>query len=214
MSSTGSSGPTAQRERPRARPQPTHFPAVLKRERLARHLKQEVLAAQLRISERTLVSWETGARLPPVGMVLYLSRRLLGSERLDNELMRAYLLDDLTWQLSLRQDEAILGDLQAAFVELEQSDKAEIEQQDTREEHPMVLFENGAFVTGDGAPGRGHRAGQVEAPQGVAGKSGDDDAVLGLLVVLDTLRREPTLVSVVLDFLRELGHGEGAEGGR
>ena len=44
MRSTGSSEPTAQRGRSRARPQPTHFPAALKRERLARHLKQEVLA--------------------------------------------------------------------------------------------------------------------------------------------------------------------------
>ena len=162
MSSTGSSKPTAQREHPRARPQPTHFPAVLKQARLARHLKQEVLAAQLHISERTLVSWETGARLPPVGMVLYLSRRLLGSERLDNELMRAYLLDDLAWQLSLQQDEAILGDLQAAFVDLEQSNEA---QQETREERPLVLFESSA-VTGDGTSGKEHREGQSRGTAG------------------------------------------------
>lgn len=203
MSSTGSGKPTTQREHPRARPQPTHFPAVLKRERLALHLKQEVLAAQLHISERTLVSWETGARLPPVGMVLYLSHRLLGSERLDNELMRAYLLDDLAWQLSLQQDEAILGDLQAAFVSLEQSNEA---QQETREERPLVLFE-GSAVIGDGTSGKEHREGQVEALAGVAGKSGGDEAVLGLLAVLDALRREPSLVSVVLDFLREMGQG-------
>jgi transcriptional regulator with XRE-family HTH domain len=213
MRSSGSSEPAAQREHPRARPQPTHFPVVLKQERLARHLKQEVLAAQLHISERTLVSWETGARLPPVGMVLYLSRRLLGNERLDNDLMRAYLLDDLAWQLSLQQDEAILGDLQEAFVGLEQSNEAE--QQETRVEHPLVLFE-GSAVTGDGMSGKEHREGQVKALPGVAGKSGGDEAVLGLLAVLDALRREPSLVSVVLDFLREMGQGgstgEGAGG--
>jgi hypothetical protein len=163
-----------------------------------------VLAAQLHISERTLVSWETGARLPPVGMVLYLSRRLLGSERLDNELMRAYLLDDLAWQLSLRQDETILGDLRAAFVDLEQSNEAG--QQETREERPLVLFESSAVI-GDGTSGKEHWEGQVEALPGVAGKSGGDEAVLGLLAVLDALRREPSLVSVVLDFLREMGQG-------
>jgi transcriptional regulator with XRE-family HTH domain len=211
MRPTGSGEPAAQGRHLRARPQPTHFPAVLKRERLARHLKQEVLAAQLHISERTLVSWETGARLPPVGMVLYLSRRLLGDEHVDSELMRAYLLDDLAWQLSLRQDEAIVSDLQEAFVGLEQISEARAGQQEDQEARPLVLFENLAAVTGDGTSDKGHREGHGEAPQSAAGKSGGDETALGLLAVLDTLRREPALVSVVLDFLREIGHGEGVE---
>src|SRR5437763_946107 len=103
MSSTGSGGSAIRREHPRARPQPTHFPAALKQVRLARHMNRGALAAALHIAGRTLVSWEPGGRLPAVGMVLYLSQRLLGSVRLDNELMRAYLLDGLAWQLGAHQ---------------------------------------------------------------------------------------------------------------
>jgi transcriptional regulator with XRE-family HTH domain len=209
MRPTGSSEPTVRGEHPRARPQPKHFPVALKQARLARHIKQDALAAQLHIAERTLVSWETGARLPPVGMVLYLSRRLLGSERLDNELMRAYVLDDLAWQLSLQQDEAIVSDLQEAFAGFKQSSEAG--QQEDQEAHPLVLFENLAAATGEGTSGKGHREGHGGSPQGAAGKSGGDEAALGLLAVLDTLRREPALVSVVLDFLREMGQGGGRE---
>jgi transcriptional regulator with XRE-family HTH domain len=177
---------------------------VLKRERLARHLKQEVLAAQLHINERTLVSWETGARLPPVGMVLYLSRRLLGSKQLDNEFMRAYLLDDLAWQLSLRQDEAILCDLQEAFVALTSSNEAEAERKPVQQELSLDLFEKPTAAR-PGAADREKREAQVEDAPSAAGKGGGEEIALGLLTVLDTLRRDPALISVVLDFLKELG---------
>jgi hypothetical protein len=137
-------------------------------------------------------------------MVLYLSRRLLGNERLDNEFMRAYLLDDLAWQLSLRQDEAILGDLRAVLLELEQHHQAEIEQREIQMARPLVLFEQAAPASGeDTASGKGKK--QREGAEW----GGGDGTMQGLLAVLDTLRQEPTLVSVVLDFLRELGSGGG-----
>ena len=204
MRSTGPGEPTVQREHPRARPQPMHFPAALRRARLARHLKQEVLAAQLHINERTLVSWETGARLPPVGMVLYLSRRLLGSKQLDNEFMRAYLLDDLAWQLSLRQDEAILSDLQEAFVALNSSNEAGVERKPAQQELSLNLFEK-PTTTRPGPADRENREAQVEDAPSAVGKRGGEETALGLLTVLDTLRRDPALISVVLDFLKELG---------
>lgn len=211
MRPTGSREPAARRAHPRARPQPKHFPVALKQARLARHIKQDALAAQLHIAERTLVSWETGARLPPVGMVLYLSRRLLGSERLDNELMRAYVLDDLDWQLSLRQDKAIVSDLQDALISLEQSSEAENRQQEDQESRPLVLFENLAATTGEGMSGKGQREGHGGSPLDTAGKSEGVESALSLLAVFDMLRQEPALVSVVLDFLREIGQGEGRE---
>ena len=50
-----------------------HFPLALKKARLARQLKQETLAKRLHVKLRTLVSWETGTRIPSIGIVVLLS---------------------------------------------------------------------------------------------------------------------------------------------
>src|SRR5436305_13851611 len=51
---------------------PTHFARALKRARFARGWTQAKLAAQLAIPKRAIVSWETGERIPSIGMVMLL----------------------------------------------------------------------------------------------------------------------------------------------
>ena len=65
------------------------FPAALQGSRLRRSLKQEALAEMLAVPLRTLVSWETGTRTPPVATVVRLSK-LLGAD-----LLHPYIHDDL-----------------------------------------------------------------------------------------------------------------------
>ena len=59
---------------------PSHFARALKRARMARGWTQAKLAEQLAISKRAIVSWETGERIPGVGMVVLLLDGLFPDE--------------------------------------------------------------------------------------------------------------------------------------
>ena len=76
---------------------PTRFARALKRARFARGWTQARLAAQLAIPKRSIVSWETGERIPSVGMVVLLLDALFPGEELSlhQELTAAYIVDDL-----------------------------------------------------------------------------------------------------------------------
>src|SRR5947209_5226716 len=85
---------------------PTRFARALKRARFARGWTQVKLAAQLAIPKRAIVSWETGERIPSVGMVVLLLDALLSGEEpsFHRELLTAYIVDDLQRQ-EQRRDE-------------------------------------------------------------------------------------------------------------
>ena len=76
---------------------PTRFARALKRARFARGWTQARLAAQLAIPKRSIVSWETGERIPSVGMVVLLLDAFFPGEELSlhRELTTAYIVDDL-----------------------------------------------------------------------------------------------------------------------
>src|SRR5713226_5750609 len=76
---------------------PSRFARALKRARFARGWTQAQLAKQLSITKRSIVSWETGARIPGVGMILLLLDVLNPEEDLSlhQELLCAYIIDDL-----------------------------------------------------------------------------------------------------------------------
>src|SRR6266852_3591382 len=76
---------------------PSRFARALKRARFARGWTQAQLAKQLSITKRSIVSWETGARIPGVGMILLLLDVLNPEEDLSlhQELLCAYIVDDL-----------------------------------------------------------------------------------------------------------------------
>src|SRR5258708_20618137 len=84
---------------------PSRFATALKQARFRKGWTQAKLAAQLSISKRSIVSWETAERIPSIGMVILLLDALLTEEELSlhRELITAYILDDLERQQS-RQD--------------------------------------------------------------------------------------------------------------
>lgn len=84
---------------------PSRFARALKRARFARGWTQAKLAAQLAIPKRSIVSWETGERIPSVGMVMLLLDVLFPGEELSlhHELITAFIVDDLE-RLERRRD--------------------------------------------------------------------------------------------------------------
>src|SRR5207253_10715696 len=73
---------------------------------------QARLAAQLAIPKRSIVSWETGERIPSIGMVLLLLDALFPGEELSlhRELATAYIVDDLERQEQRRGSQRGQGD--------------------------------------------------------------------------------------------------------
>ena len=176
------------------------FPPALKKARLARQLKQETLAAQLHIKLRTLVSWETGARIPSVGMVALLSQILLGSFDLESDLMLAYIADDLARQTHLQKNE-----------QFHQLARQTIEQVQTRGRKPeqqqgsgLSLFEN--------QPGKEEQEQRKDEIKTWRQEQRDDgarhDPLQQLFSVLETLREHTELLPVVQEFLHEVTQTE------
>ncbi len=91
---------------------PSRFARALKRARFARGWTQAKLAAQLAIPKRSIVSWETGERIPSVGMVMLLLDALFPGEELSfqRELITAYIVDDLERQEQRRDSQHGQGD--------------------------------------------------------------------------------------------------------
>ncbi len=176
--------------------QPLRFPLALKQARLGKQLKQEALAAQLHVKVRTLVSWETGARLPSVGMVALLIDLLADSLDLSHDLLLAYIADDLARQIPLQEDEQLslrafrlLGQVQAKRDEHEQE-----------QEPHLALFGNRSGERHQELAPVHLGVWQQEQPEISAGS----DPLRQLFTVLETLREQPELIPVVQDFLREV----------
>src|SRR5437762_983674 len=91
---------------------PSRFARALKRARFARGWTQAKLAVQLAIPKRSIVSWETGERIPSVGMVMLLLDALFPGEELSfqRELITAYIVDDLERQEQRRDSHRGQGD--------------------------------------------------------------------------------------------------------
>ena len=167
--------------------EPLRFPLALKQARLGRHMKQETLAAQLHVKVRTLVSWETGTRLPSIGMVALLSDILTGAFDLEHDLVLTYIADDLARQIHLQEDEEVRRRALRLIEQLQaKGDKR------TQEQEPhLSLFGNLA----------GER--QQEFPQN-HDEGAARDRLRQLFAVLEMLRERPELLPVVQDFLREV----------
>src|SRR5260370_19881730 len=106
---------------------PTHFARALKRARFARGWTQARLAAQLAIPKRSIVSLETGERIPSIGMVVLLLDALFPGEELtfQRELITAYIVDDLERQAQRRrhqrgQDDPLLQRVQRVMAQVKQ----------------------------------------------------------------------------------------------
>jgi DNA-binding transcriptional regulator YiaG len=179
--------------------QATRFSLALKKARLAKQLKQEALAAQLHVKLRTLVSWETGTRIPSIGMVILLNLLLTDGLDLSNDLLLAYIADDLTHQAYIQGDKEFRTLALRTLEQVSQLQRGAREQAQEREPH-LSLFGN---QSREGH--QEHRLDQQEVWQQEHQREGaTGDPLQQLFAVLEILRTHPELIPVVQDFLREV----------
>lgn len=181
---------------------PTRFARALKRARFARGWTQAKLAAQLAIPKRSIVSWETGERIPSVGMVMLLLDALFPDEELSlhRELITAYIVDDLERQKQRRvpqrdQDDPLLQRVQRVMAQVLQL--------------PIRATPE--------RPATGHRVAEEQTashfleehePLQPQEKVDDQQALEPLFALMAQLRQHPELISVARDFIRELAPDE------
>jgi transcriptional regulator with XRE-family HTH domain len=176
---------------------PSRFARALKRARFARGWTQAKLAAQLAIPKRSIVSWETGERIPGVGMVMLLLDALFPDEELSfhRELITAYIVDDLERQEQRRdaqrgQDDPLLQRVQRVMAQVLQ--------------FPMSATQ--------ARPSIGHQEASVQAdeqseerePSRPQEKVDEQQALEPLFALMAQLRQHPELILVTRDFIREL----------
>ena len=186
------------REQPR-------FPLALKKARLARQLKQETLAAQLHVKLRTLVSWETGTRIPSIGMVVLLGLLLTDGLEMSNDLLRAYIIDDLAHHVRLQEDHEFRERAMQA-IQLLQGIPSKAKEQ--REEAKPLLADD--LMRGDRGQERveGERTlwQQQQVQEGMT-----EDTLEQLFSLLEWLRQQPALIPVAHGFLREMAMPSSAD---
>src|SRR6266849_7866188 len=176
---------------------PSRFARALKPARFARGWTQATLAAQLAIPKRSIVSWETGERIPGVGMVMLLLDALFPGEELSfqRELITAYIVDDLERQEQRRgpqrgQDDPLLQRVQRVMAQVLQL--------------PMRATQ--------ARPAIGHREALEQADEQVEEREpsrpevqvDEQQALEPLFALMAQLRHHPELIPVTRDFLREL----------
>jgi len=180
---------------------PSRFARALKRARFAKGWTQATLAAQLAIPKRSIVSWETGERIPGVGMVMLLLDALFPGEELSfhRELITAYIVDDLERQEQRRdsqrgQDDPLLQRVQRVMAQV------------------LHLPMNATQAT----PAIGHQETSDQAdeqleerePSRPQEKVDEQQALEPLFALMAQLRQHPELIPVTRDFLRELAPDE------
>ncbi len=187
-----------------ARPQvegPSRFARALKRARFARGWTQAKLAAQLAIPKRSIVSWETGERIPSVGMVMLLLDALFPGEELSfhRELIVGYIVDNLERQEQRRDSQRGLGDPLLQRVQRVTAQILQLSMSDTQ-----------------AGSARGHQIEKEQAgeqveehePSGPQEKVDEQQALEPLFALMAQLRQHPELIPVTRDFLRELAPDE------
>jgi transcriptional regulator with XRE-family HTH domain len=180
---------------------PSRFARALKRARFARGWTQAKLAAQLAIPKRSIVSWETGERIPSVGMVMLLLDALFPGEELSfqRELITAYIADDLERQEQRRdsqrgQDDPLLQRVQRVMTEVLQLPTSATQAR----------------------PATGHQEALEQADKQLEEREpprpevqvDEQQALEPLFALMAQLRHHPELIPVTRDFLRELAPDE------
>ena len=179
---------------------PTRFARALKRARFARGWTQAKLAAQLAIPKRSIVSWETGERIPSIGMVVLLLDVLFPGEELSfhRELIIAYIVDDLERQEQRRdpqrgQDDPLLQRVQRVMAQVLQLPMSATQARPATE-HQEAL-EQADEQSGEREPSRAQE------------KATGQQALEPLFALIEQLRQHPELIPVARDFIHELAPG-------
>jgi transcriptional regulator with XRE-family HTH domain len=170
-----------------------HFAAVLKQARLKKRWKQEDLAEALHVKLRTVVSWETGTRLPSGGLVFLLCILLQEEQRssddlLQHELFLSYLIDDLHHQTEVHHNQGFHELVEQSVPFLAPRDPIVGQQTiPVRELLPSPIKKQGHEYTSTSSQ---------ESQEGIR--------LDHLFALIDHLRTFPNLISVVNDFLNEI----------
>jgi transcriptional regulator with XRE-family HTH domain len=180
---------------------PSRFARALKRARFARGWTQAKLAAQLAIPKRSIVSWETGERIPSIGMVMLLLDAFFPDEELSfhRELITAYIVDDLERKAQRRDSQRGQGDPLLQRVQ-----------------HVMAQVLQLPMSATQARPAIGHQEaseqadGQLEErePSRPQEKVDEQQALEPLFALMAQLRQHPELIPVTRDFIRELAPDE------
>jgi transcriptional regulator with XRE-family HTH domain len=176
---------------------PSRFARALKRARFAKGWTQAKLAAQLAIPKRSIVSWETGERIPSIGIVMLLLDALFPGEELSfqQELITAYIADDLERQEQRRtsqrgQDDPLLQRAQRVMAQVLQLPMS------ATQARPTI----GHQVTSEQADEQW----EEDEPPRPREKVDEQQALEPLFALMAQLRQHPELIPVTRDFIREL----------
>lgn len=179
---------------------PSRFARALKRARFARGWTQTRLAAQLAITKRSVVSWETGERIPSVGIVVLLLDVLFPDDvfSLHRELLCAYIVDDLERQGQRRDPQHHQNDLllQRAqrMIELVLQLPKGTTQERSAQEYRAVKEQ----ITSQW---------EEDEPLQPEKEANDQEVLEPLFTLMAQLRQHPELIPVARDFIRELAPG-------
>jgi transcriptional regulator with XRE-family HTH domain len=180
---------------------PSRFARALKRARFAKGWTQATLAAQLAIPKRSIVSWETGERIPSVGMVMLLLDALFPGEELSfhRELITAYIVDDLERQEQRRdsqrgQDDPLLQRVQRVMAQVLQL--------------PMSATQARPAIGRQEVSEQADKQVEEREPPRSQEKVDEQQALEPLFALMAQLRQHPELIPVTSDFLRELAPDE------
>jgi transcriptional regulator with XRE-family HTH domain len=170
------------------------FAQALKEARLARHWKQSVLAEHLGVPLRTLVSWETGMRLPPLGTVALLCLLLTDTVQVASPLFVAALEDDLQYQAAR----------QSSLAQKKPMRREQIAHHLERIRQTVEFLH--ALQTGEQQMGREALSPPpLATPLLQAAASPGSEQMAQFFAVLERFRQAPELIPVVRDFLAALG---------
>jgi transcriptional regulator with XRE-family HTH domain len=179
---------------------PSRFARALKRARFARGWTQAKLAVQLAIPKRSIVSWETGERIPSVGMVMLLLDALFPGEELSlhRELITAYIVDDLERQEQRRdsqrdQDDPLLQRMQRIIAQVLQFPP------NASQARPAIGLQEVSEQADEQLEER-----ELSRPQE---KVDEQQALESLFALMAQLRQHPEFIPVARDFIRELTPG-------
>jgi transcriptional regulator with XRE-family HTH domain len=180
---------------------PSRFARALKRARMARGWTQAKLAAQLAIPKRSIVSWETGERIPSVGMVMLLLDALFPGEELSfqRELITAYIIDDLERKAQRRDAQRGQSD---PLLQRVQRVKAQVLQL------PMSTTQARPAIGHQEASGQADEQLEEREPSRSQEKVDEQQALEPLFALMAQLRQHPELIPVTRDFIRELAPNE------
>lgn len=179
------------------------FAAAFKQARLEKRWKQEDLAKALHVKTRTVVSWETGERIPSAGMVfllcmLFANGDAAPADLLSHSLLIAYLLDDVRRQTEIHTGDAFRQIVDRGTALLQRA--SEERQEPEREQETFSLLATSSVP--EGHPSNANHESSL-LPPAQQGETGER-TLEQFFTLFERLRRHPELIPVADDFLREV----------